>query len=207
MDATTTLAAAPATAARAGYDPGPAETARRVRPMLEHERVVWLSTVHPDGRPHIVPTWFWWDGAALVFWSKPEAVKVRNIRSEPRLMVALGDADADFSVGLIEARGELVSMAVPGGFFAKYAGELAAAGLDAAGFRALYTQAVRVVPTRFLAWHGRGPVRGAAAVPGHVGGFGIAAGAAAVVAGWLAQRLDRWSARLRGGVPAPLAAG
>jgi hypothetical protein len=122
-------------------------------------------------------------------------------------MVALGDADADFSVGLIEARGEVVSLAVPGGFVAKYAGELAAAGLDAAGFGALYTQAVRVVPTRFLPWHGRGPVRGAAAAPGHVGGFGIAARAAAVVAGWLALRLNRWSTRPWRAVPAPMAAG
>ena len=38
---------------------------RRVLPMLAEERVVWLSTVRPDGTPHLVPTWFVWNGDAL----------------------------------------------------------------------------------------------------------------------------------------------
>ena len=34
----------------------------RIQRFLEEEAVVWLSTVRPDGTPHIVPVWFWWDG-------------------------------------------------------------------------------------------------------------------------------------------------
>ena len=71
------------------------------------EPVVWLSTVRPDGPPHLVPTWFWWDGEALLVFSKPDAVKVRNLRANPRLMVALGHPESDFSVGLIEAEAAL----------------------------------------------------------------------------------------------------
>ena len=106
MNAIATLLAAPTV--RPGYDPDAAATARRVLPMLDGERVVWLSTVRPDGTPHLVPTWFLWDGEALLVWSKPNAVKVRNLRANPRLMVALGDPAADFNVGLIEAAAELV---------------------------------------------------------------------------------------------------
>jgi len=170
--------------------------------MLHEERVVWLSTVGPDGRPHLVPTWFWWDGVALLLWSKPDAVKVRNLRADPRLMVALGDAGADFSVGLIEAEAELVRETAPAAFFAKYAGELAAAGLDRETFAALYPQAVRVVPTRFLAWHGRGerhdvrPAAAATRVDGPRPGTGLAHR--------LATLLDRVSAQLRGAAPAPV---
>lgn len=158
------LTAAPAPATRPGYDPDAGATARRVLPMLDDERVVWLSTVQPDGRPHLVPTWFWWDGEALLLWSKPEAVKVRNLRANPRLMVAVGDPGEDFSVGLIEAEAELVERPVPDAFFAKYAPDLAGGDLDPARFRALYSQAVRIVPTRFLRWHGRGERHAAAAV-------------------------------------------
>src|SRR5215468_12329926 len=121
MNAQASLHAAPA--ARPGYDPDVAVTARRVLPMLAQERVVWLSTVRPDGTPHLVPTWFLWDGEALLIWSKPNAVKVRNLRANPRLMVAVGDADADFNVGLIEASAtfaEPAATAVPDAFFAKY---------------------------------------------------------------------------------------
>src|SRR5207342_3736349 len=117
-----------------------------------------------DGTPHLVPTWFLWDGEALLVWSKPNAVKVRNLRANPRLMVALGDPAADFNVGLIEAAAELVDdRAVPTAFLAKYASELAQAGLDPTTYRSTYTQAVRIVPTRFLAWHGRADVGGASA--------------------------------------------
>ena len=136
-----------------GMTPGADVTARRVLPMLAAERVVWLSTVCPDGRPHLVPTWFWWDGAALLLWSKPDAVKVRNLRADPRLMVALGDAGADFSVGLIEAAAQLADAPVPDAFFAKYGDALPAEGRMRRA--STYTQAVvspqavrRACPTR-----------------------------------------------------------
>ncbi len=177
---------------RPGYDPDAATTARRVLPMLAEGRVVWLSTVHPDGSPHLVPTWFWWDGEALLFWSKPGAVKVRNLLANPRLMVAVGDAAADFSVGLIEAVAQPVDVPVPEAFFAKYASELADGQLDRETFGALYTQAMRVVPTRFLAWHGRSRRHDPA----------VASTARrhrpwAALAEGLAAGLDRMSARLR----------
>jgi PPOX class probable F420-dependent enzyme len=154
----TPIAAALRAARRPGYDAAEAETLRRVLPMLGTEPVVWLSTVRPDGLPHIVPTWFWWDGRALRVFSKPTAVKVRNLRSNPRLMVALGHPEDDFAVALIEARAicEPGQGAIPGEFFAKYAAALAAAGMDPGTFRATYTQAIRIVPARFLPWRGRG---------------------------------------------------
>ena len=140
---------------RPGYDASHERTLERVRPLLATEPVVWLSTVRPDGLPHLVPTWFWWDGEALVVFSKPDAVKVRNLRANPRLMVALGRPDEDFSVGLIEAEAALGEAAIPDEFFAKYAGQLEEAGLDRTTFAATFTQAIRIVPTRFLAWRGR----------------------------------------------------
>jgi PPOX class probable F420-dependent enzyme len=187
-------ASAAGAAARPGYDPSAEATARRVLPMLEDERVVWLSTVGEDGCPHLVPTWFWWDGEDLLLWSKPNAVKVRNVRANPRLMIAVGHPDEDFAVGLIEATAALDDAPVPDAFFAKYAADLGEAALDPDGYRALYTQAVRVTPTRFVPWHGRSsrhdaPARPAATRRGRT---------FAPMADWLAGRLDAASARLRG---------
>ena len=141
-----------------GYDATRDQTLARVEPMLAAEPVVWLSTVRPDGLPHLVPTWFWWDGDDVVVFSKPDAVKVRNLRANPRLMFALGRPDEDFSVGLIEAEATLEPgrADVPDAFFVKYADQLRDGGLDPATFRETYTQAIRIAPTRFLAWRGRG---------------------------------------------------
>ena len=89
MDTTTDLAAA------------------RVDRFLREEPVVWLSTVRPDGAPHLVPTWFAWDGETIEIRSKPGAQKVRNLRADGRAMLAIGDAEADFDVSLLEAGASL----------------------------------------------------------------------------------------------------
>jgi PPOX class probable F420-dependent enzyme len=139
----------------------------RTRRFLADEPVIWLSTVREDGRPHLVPVWFWWDGETVLVFSKPHAVKVRALRANPRAMIALGEPDDDFDVAMVEARAEMLDETpdVPEAFFAKYADKLAAGMLDRETFRATYTQAIRFTPTRWLAWHGRSPRSGEAPVP------------------------------------------
>ncbi|OMI35606.1 pyridoxamine 5'-phosphate oxidase family protein [Streptomyces sparsogenes] len=69
-----------------GNEPGAA-----VRLRLAEEGNVWLCTVRPDGSAHVTPVWFvyqssrWWIGSDL------SSVKVRNIRQEPRVSLALED--------------------------------------------------------------------------------------------------------------------
>ena len=136
----------------ADVDPG-----ERVRRFLDTEPVVWLSTVRPDGLPHVVPVWFWWDGEVITLFSKPHAVKVRALRASGRAMLALGDAEKDFDIGMLEARADVADepVAPPDAFYAKYRRKLRAAGLDRATFEATYTQPIRLTPTRYLPWHGR----------------------------------------------------
>ena len=132
--------------------------AARVRRFLETEPVIWLSSTRADGAPHLVPTWFVWDGEAIVIMSKPGAVKVRNLRADPRAMLALGDADDDFDVGLLEARADVQATpaaGLPAGFEAKYAERIRALELTPAQFASTYAQVIRLVPVRALAWHGR----------------------------------------------------
>ena len=104
---------------------------------LEHEPVVWLSTTRPDGGPHVVPLWFVWDGRSIVAFSKPDAQKVRNLRADPRVMVAVGRADASFDVELIEAVAELhdAPALLPEEFVRKYASRAAEAGVGFPGLR------------------------------------------------------------------------
>jgi PPOX class probable F420-dependent enzyme len=147
------------------------ETARIDR-MLRTEPVVWLSTVRPDGSPHLVPIWFSWDGERLFVASKPDARKVRNLRANPRLMLALGEPEEDFDVGLVEAVAELPEASprdlLPAGHLRKYREQLRAIGLDEDEYWATYSQAVVITPTRFLPWHGRTEPRSAATTLGPV---------------------------------------
>lgn len=139
----------------------------RIERFLRTEEVLWLSTVRPDGPPHLVPIWFSWDGRCILLVSKPDAVKVEAMRREPRVMLALGDAEEDFDVALIEGIAELpegpVTDFLPESHWTKYARDLAAIGLDRERYLADYSQAVRIRPTRFLGWHGRTEPRAAGA--------------------------------------------
>ena len=108
----------------------------RLDRFLAKEPVVWLSTVRPDGAPHLVPIWFTWDGTSLLVFSKPGAQKVRNLRANPVAMLALGEPEDDFDVALAEARVELFdapATELPDAHLAKYADRMAAPRVVARG--------------------------------------------------------------------------
>ena len=133
--------------------------AARVRRFLEKEPVVWLSTVRPDGAPHIVPIWFWWDGEAVLVFSKPEAQKVRNMRAHPAVMLGVGDPEDDFDIGLLEGRAELLDRptadVMPPTHLEKYAARMTEIGLSAEEYAETYSQVIRITPDHYLGWHGR----------------------------------------------------
>lgn len=131
----------------------------RIEHFLRTEEVLWLSTFGTDGFPGIVPIWFSWDGEAVRLVSKPHAEKVADMRAVPRVMIALGNAEEDFDVALIEARAELpdtpAEAFLPESHWEKYAADLASIGLTREEYLATYSQAIRLVPVRYLGWHGR----------------------------------------------------
>ena len=133
--------------------------ALRLQRFLETEPVIWLSTSSADGAPYLVPTWFVWDGATIVIRSKPHARKVRNLSHDPRTMLALGDAEDDFDVGLLQATAQVETPAVayplPAAFVAKYRDRIAGLGLTTDEFARTYSATIRITPARALGWHGR----------------------------------------------------
>jgi PPOX class probable F420-dependent enzyme len=193
-------------------DQEPADLATaRVRRFLEEEPVVWLSTVRPNGTPHIVPIWFWWDGEALLVFSKPGAQKIRNLQANPIAMLGVGDPDDDFDIGLLEGRAELLGSptaeVMPEAHVRKYAAQMAAIGLTRVEYAATYSQVIRIVPNHYLGWHGRtvphsARVAGAPAVTiaepttGRPG-----------ILDWLGEPLSRGLRGLGAGLPRPAGIG
>ena len=130
---------------------------------LERDDVVWVSSIRPDGRPHVVPVWFIWDDGSIVVFSKPSAQKVRNFRRDPRAMVAVGAPTPGFDIELIEADADLspgpTDETARGRFAAKYETALARAATTVEEFAAVYSQSIRLRPTRWLGWGGPGWAR------------------------------------------------
>ena len=131
-----------------------------IEDRLRTEPTVWLSSIRPDGRPHVVPVWFTWDGAVFDLFSKPNAQKVRNLRAHPDVMLAVGRPDAEWDVELIEGRAAILeeptATHVSEHLFEKYAALMARAELDRATFVDTYSQPVEITPTRFVGYGGKG---------------------------------------------------
>jgi PPOX class probable F420-dependent enzyme len=119
---------------------------------LRAEPIIWLSSVRPDGRPHLVPVWFLWDGAAILIFSKPAAQKVRNLRHNPQVMLALDSADEGEDIVLLQGRAELLGEGAPQSTLPEYAEKYAALmvrlGITAESMAKEYTQAIRVTVER-----------------------------------------------------------
>lgn len=135
---------------------------------LHTETVVWLGSVRPDGQPHLLPLWFTWDDTAIAVVGKPHSQKIRNVRCNPRVIVAVGDAGVRLRTVLVEGRAremparDLTDVAM--GRLHRYDGALAEFGLTLADFLAIYSSCLRVEPRRVLDW-GAAPV----ARPTHIG--------------------------------------
>lgn len=60
------------------------------RDQLENAEVYWLSTVRPDGRPHVTPLVSVWLDGALYFASGPDERKAKNLAHDPHCVITTG---------------------------------------------------------------------------------------------------------------------
>lgn len=58
--------------------------------VLTRAEVFWLSTVRPDGRPHVTPLIGLWSDDALHFCTGPAERKARNLATNPEVVVTTG---------------------------------------------------------------------------------------------------------------------
>jgi general stress protein 26 len=60
------------------------------RARLEEADVFWISTVRPDGRPHVTPLISVWLDRALYFCTGPTERKARNLAHNPHCLLTTG---------------------------------------------------------------------------------------------------------------------
>lgn len=88
-----------------------AMTAAEVDEFLAAERTCRVATTGRDGRPHVVPLWFVWDGASLWLNSVVRSQRWTDLERDPRVAVVV-----DAGAGYRELRGvELSGTVVPVG--------------------------------------------------------------------------------------------
>jgi nitroimidazol reductase NimA-like FMN-containing flavoprotein (pyridoxamine 5'-phosphate oxidase superfamily) len=58
----------------------------------------WLATVHPDGRPHVMPLFAVWLDGNMYFCSNPGKRKAKNIAQNPNVAITAATGDLDVIV-------------------------------------------------------------------------------------------------------------
>lgn len=61
-----------------------------VREVIEGAEIFWLSTVRPDGRPHVTPLPAIWLDERLHFCTGPREQKARNLARNPQCAITTG---------------------------------------------------------------------------------------------------------------------
>lgn len=71
-------------------------TPAEVDEFLAAERTCRVATVGADGRPHVAPLWFVWDGGALWLTSLVRSQRWTDLARDPRVAVVV-DAGVDYT--------------------------------------------------------------------------------------------------------------
>ena len=67
------------------------QLAAEVLHKLQTEANIWLATVRPDGRAHLVPVWFAWYEEKLYACIQAKSVKAKNIEQNSQVALSLED--------------------------------------------------------------------------------------------------------------------
>lgn len=133
-----------------------ADSAAWGRRHLAEDVVGWLTTVAADGRVQSSPISFLWDGATILFYSKPDTPKIRNIVAHPEVSFNLNsDPYADHML-VIEGTAAVEPGCAPSDvhpvYAAKYREPLAHWKMDEAETAREFSVAIRITPTRIRAY-------------------------------------------------------
>jgi len=111
-----------------------------------------LSTTRPDGRPHALPTWFWWNNGRVYFITATTTQKARNLAGHRSVVAHFGDGD---DVLFVEGLAAIVQdpheqHAADGGYRSKYVDPVS--GAQASVFDSPLDDLYRIDVERVVTW-------------------------------------------------------
>lgn len=126
------------------------------REHLAEDVVGWLVTVAPDGRVQTSAISFLWEGETILFYSKPNTPKLRNIAAHPQVSFNLNSDEYADHVLIIEGTAAIEPDCAPSNvhpaYATKYHSPLEHWGIDAGETARDFSVPVRITPTRVRAY-------------------------------------------------------
>lgn len=90
----------------------PAEIPEQYRDLFDKKAFASLATIMPNGQPQVTPVWCDFDGSHVIVNSAKGRRKDRNMRSNPRVSLAISDPDNPYRY--LEVRGTVVEITEDG---------------------------------------------------------------------------------------------
>ena len=88
-------------------------TPEQIDEFLREPHLCDLATVRPDGSPHVAPVWHHYDGERLIVLAEDTAVKVRNIRHDPRVAASIATHTSPYKAAIVNGVAELSYSKIP----------------------------------------------------------------------------------------------
>lgn len=78
--------------------------------LMDSVRTGKLASVRADGRPHVTPIWYVFDGEYLFFNTWHESVKAKNILREGQVSICVDEEQPPFAFVIIEGNAEAIEV-------------------------------------------------------------------------------------------------
>jgi PPOX class probable F420-dependent enzyme len=131
------------------------EKGARAAERLETSRVLWMTTVNPDGTPQVSPVWYLWDGGVFLMYSL-ESSRVRNLATHGRVALNLDGNGMGGDIVVVEGTARIdrsaPSAADNDDYLAKYRPVMDARGWTPEWFAGRYSVPVVIAPTKYRYW-------------------------------------------------------
>ena len=132
------------------------EWGQHAEQRLRTNIIGWLTTVGSDGRPYTVPVWFLWDGNVALIFSQPQKQKIRNLRKNARVTLALDETKQGEDVVIVEGTAEVldtpdISATLPA-YVEKYGAMIQDMGSTPESMADDFSVGIRLTPTKFKSW-------------------------------------------------------
>ena len=115
------------------------------RKNLDLQKNIWVATVRPDGRPHLVPVWFASYDSKIYLCIEAKSVKGHNLLNNPQVVLALEDGSHPV---ICEGSASFIEQPYPPGVVAlfqhKYDWDIS--------HETQYNTLVEIIPQRWLSW-------------------------------------------------------
>lgn len=114
------------------------------------DKVGWLTTVTPKGRPAPKPVWFVLDGDDVIVFSEPDTAKLRHIEANDEVSFHFNSNAGGGDILVINGRARIEDGKASDapGYLGKYEELYPRIGLDTAGFDEKFSVKIRIAPER-----------------------------------------------------------